>query len=135
LSESGARDLISQYKETIAFAKLGQPAIISPAKGAETDKVGENEQKPKGAELSGRADLSERRLPPLVRRPPVMAGSKQDVFSLPEGEVVLQWPEPLTPESFDDFESWLKLVLRKVKRSVQVPGSSSEKTTIQDQQQ
>ena len=43
------------------------------------------------------------------------------MFSLPEGEVVLQWPEPLSPESYEDFESWLNLILRKVKRSVQEP--------------
>jgi hypothetical protein len=46
-------------------------------------------------------------------------GSKQDVFSLPEGEVVLQWSEPLSSESYEDIESWLKLVLPKLKRSVQ----------------
>ena len=43
------------------------------------------------------------------------------MFSLPEGEVFLQWPEPLSPESYEDFESWLNLILRKVKRSVQEP--------------
>ena len=43
---------------------------------------------------------------------------------MPEGEVVLQWPEPLSSESYEDFESWLKLVLRKVKRSVQEPEKS-----------
>src|ERR1700730_13023145 len=36
-SESGARALIAQYKETIAFAKPGQPVIISPDQDAETD--------------------------------------------------------------------------------------------------
>ncbi len=34
-SETGARDLISEYKETIAFAKLGQPAIIPPVNDGE----------------------------------------------------------------------------------------------------
>jgi hypothetical protein len=37
-SESGARDLIAQYKETIAFAKLGQPAIIPATPGAQPEK-------------------------------------------------------------------------------------------------
>ncbi len=41
-SESGARDLIAQYKDTIAFAKLGQPAIIAPAS---------QEQKPEGDKI------------------------------------------------------------------------------------
>ena len=43
------------------------------------------------------------------------------MFSLPEGEVVLEWPEPLSPESYEDFESWINLVLRRVKRSVREP--------------
>ena len=61
-----------------------------------------------------------------MRRLPITAGRKQDVFSLPEGEVVLQWPEPLSSESYEDFESWLKLVLRKVKRAVQEPEKAGE---------
>jgi hypothetical protein len=67
-----------------------------------------------------------RRPPVLVRRLPITARRKQDVFSLPEGEVVLQWPEPLSSESYEDFESWLKLVLRKVKRAVQEPEKAGE---------
>ncbi len=42
-SESGARDLIAQYKETIAFAKLGQPATIPPATGAGAKEVATDE--------------------------------------------------------------------------------------------
>lgn len=43
-SESGARDLIAQFKETIAFAKLGQPGIIPPAQGAEIkEKIAEDD--------------------------------------------------------------------------------------------
>ena len=38
----------------------------------------------------------------------------------------LQWPEPLSSESYEDFESWLKLVLRKVKRAVQEPERAGE---------
>jgi hypothetical protein len=34
-SESGARDLIAQYKETIAFAKLGQPANMPAETGGD----------------------------------------------------------------------------------------------------
>jgi hypothetical protein len=67
------------------------------------------------------ADPSERRSLQLSRRPSVIPGHKQDVFSLPEGEVVLEWPEPLSSESYEDFESWINLVLRKVKRSVREP--------------
>ncbi len=49
---------------------------------------------------------------------PVPHGRKQDVFTVEEGEIVLLWPESLSPESLEDFENWLQLVLRKIKRSV-----------------
>jgi hypothetical protein len=43
-SESGARDLIVQYRETIAFAKLGQPANIPP----DTEVNGSDKKPPPG---------------------------------------------------------------------------------------
>jgi hypothetical protein len=51
-SESGARDLIAQYKETIAFAKLGQPANIPPETG-----VNEGDKKPPRDQDIGVGDL------------------------------------------------------------------------------
>lgn len=52
---------------------------------------------------------------PVVAR---MAGTKQDVFSLDEGQVVLQWPTNMSEESFEDFQAWIELQLRKIGRSV-----------------
>ena len=43
---------------------------------------------------------------------------KEDIFTLDEGEVVLQWPERLSKESFEDLETWMGLQLRKIKRRV-----------------
>lgn len=74
-----------------------------------------------------RVEGAERTLPmPQPIAPPQAAGAtpapasgfKQDIFSLDEGQAVLRWPETLSLESYRDFESWLKLVLRKVSRSV-----------------
>ncbi|MFA6312316.1 MAG: hypothetical protein WCV99_11100 [Sterolibacterium sp.] len=45
-------------------------------------------------------------------------GFRQDVFSLDEGPIVLRWPEKLSAESYEDFESWIQLQLRKIKRSI-----------------
>ena len=45
-------------------------------------------------------------------------GTKEDVFTLEEGPVVLQYPEQLSQESFEDFQSWLELIVRKAKRSI-----------------
>lgn len=35
---------------------------------------------------------------------------------LDEGQVVLQWPKNMSPDSFEDFEDWIGLVLRKTNR-------------------
>lgn len=43
---------------------------------------------------------------------------KEDVYTLPEGDVVLQWPEHLSSDSFEDIKSWTELILRKIKRQV-----------------
>ena len=46
------------------------------------------------------------------------SGRHKDVFSLAEGDVIIQCPKTLSPDSFQDFENWLKVVKRKIKRSV-----------------
>ncbi len=45
-------------------------------------------------------------------------GSKRDVFSLDEGRVILEWPEKMSADSYEDFQSWIELQLRKIKRSI-----------------
>jgi hypothetical protein len=47
------------------------------------------------------------------------AGTKQDVFSLDEGQVVLQWPDAMSKTSFEDFKDWIELQLRKIGRTIQ----------------
>jgi hypothetical protein len=45
-------------------------------------------------------------------------GTRRDVFSLQEGEVSVQWPSTLSPESLQDIEDWLDILKRKIGRSV-----------------
>jgi hypothetical protein len=61
--------------------------------------------------------------PPKVedKYPPVLPpakGTRQDVFTLDKGRVVLEWPAQLTADDYEDIEEWTKLVLRKIKRSI-----------------
>ena len=44
------------------------------------------------------------------------SGMKQEVWSLDEGQAILQWPTNLSPESASDLESWLQLIITKAKR-------------------
>lgn len=43
---------------------------------------------------------------------------QEDVFSLSEGKVVIQWPTPLSQDSIQDLKDWLQIVERKITRSV-----------------
>jgi hypothetical protein len=66
--------------------------------------------------------------PKYKRQREMRPGMKEDVFTLKEGDVILQWPETLSAESFQDLEDWTKLLLRKIKRSIpagpnQAPGA------------
>jgi hypothetical protein len=57
------------------------------------------------------------------------ANMRQDVFSVEEGEVVLSWPVSLSQESIEEVKDWLKILERKIARSLvtndkQKPASS-----------
>lgn len=60
----------------------------------------------------------------------VKIGIKEDVFSLEEGNAVLQWPSNLSRESFDDLKAWVELVLKKIERSVSA--SENQTTSVAD---
>jgi hypothetical protein len=42
---------------------------------------------------------------------------QEDVYSLPEGRIVVQWPTALSPESVQEIKDYLKLLERKIVRS------------------
>jgi hypothetical protein len=65
--------------------------------------------------------------PPELQRPPGYKPpifsqfgeqDKQDVFTLESGSVVVRWPQTLTAAEFEDLDQWIKILLRKIKRSV-----------------
>lgn len=63
-------------------------------------------------------------------KPPTLSEdqiSRQDVFSLSAGPVVLSWPAALSKDSFEDLSAWLEIVKRKIGRSVKAvePGHSA----------
>lgn len=49
----------------------------------------------------------------LLQKP----GMNNEVFTLDEGEVTLQWPQKMSLESYEDFKAWLELIAKKAKRS------------------
>lgn len=55
---------------------------------------------------------------PQYTPPPPPPNARQDVFSIGEGNVTVQWPASLSPESFEDVSAWLDILKRKIGRSV-----------------
>lgn len=53
-------------------------------------------------------------------------GRKQDVYTLPEGDVTLHWPSRLSRESYDEVKDWFDLLLRKLNRAVGVDKPSDD---------
>ncbi len=97
---------IREFRSTIEFAKLESSDII-PSAGVYDD-------------LSGVPDYDENNQQKgQQRRRPVQAGMTEDVLNLPEeGQILIQMPEELSQAGFEDFQTWLELIIRKAKRSI-----------------
>jgi len=50
----------------------------------------------------------------------------QDSWTLPEGQVLFQWPAQIGTESFEDLKDWMELQLRKIARSIKKPDESEK---------
>ena len=53
-------------------------------------------------------------------------GTNEDVYTLATGDVVLQWPDRITPEEAEDLDDWLEIMKRKLKRSVVTEDNPTE---------
>jgi hypothetical protein len=60
---------------------------------------------------------------------------RQDVFSLTEGEVVISWPTPLSQASIDDLKDWMKILERKIARSLATNDEQKSASTGAEEQQ
>lgn len=109
--------LIKNFRETVAFAGLAdEPAYIAakPASFQEVTGIGAVTLAAQNSVVTGTAHRSVSP-PPTAPTP----GFRQEVFSLDEGSVTLQWPANIGKESFQDLEAWLALITRKIGRTVE----------------
>jgi hypothetical protein len=62
--------------------------------------------------------------------PRVHVGFKQDVYNLgsDEGQVILQWPEKMSAESYAELEDWIALQMRKIARLNSIKPEEKKKT-------
>lgn len=109
LNDQGARSLLAIYKENLAFAELKA--------GDKVNLIGSEPEEPEMEQVQPVSPL-ERSLGRALGLPPVMPRSDalQEVFNLDEGPVTLTVPAMLSPESYQDLEDRLKIVLRGLKR-------------------
>jgi hypothetical protein len=124
-NDSHVDSFIKEFRSTVGFAKLAGSDILPPAdEDDDANEIGGHRQE----------DQENRR----QRRRPMQAGTTEDVLNLPdEGQIVIQMPQSLSKEGFEDFESWLQLIIRKAKRSIQqdVPEQTvSAKRRLQEHQ-
>ena len=47
---------------------------------------------------------------------PTLTAQKREIASFPEGEAFVVWPPDMSVKSVAEFEKWLKLLLRKMKK-------------------
>jgi hypothetical protein len=164
-SESGARQFVEAFRETLKLANLNGEAYtpgVNGRKPGKTPAVGDTVQWESQGVLQFSAPRRVRALtddgewafvdgsdtglpvkeltvtatpPPSdpkgtqktsVKPPtlPEYQGSRQDVFSLSEGQVTLNWPATLSQESYEDLTAWLDIVKRKIGRSIKVEQSA-----------
>ncbi len=114
-NEDAVKGLIDDYKATIQFAKLEIGGTLTQEDGAKKDSLDD------GGQIKGGSGRE-----PLHKRRPSMSGTKQDIFTLDEGQAVLEWPASITRDSFQDMKDWIGLALRKIERSLGQPSPPAD---------
>jgi hypothetical protein len=118
-NENTVDEFIKEYKDTIRFAKLAESDTLSVELEDKIRLEDEVEEEEVMQETQGSQQLAKQNQPlPLKRQDHPSAGTRQDVFSLAEGPVTIQWPATLSADSFEDFSAWLDILKRKIGRSV-----------------
>jgi hypothetical protein len=56
----------------------------------------------------------------------MQSGMREAVLPLAEGDVVVRYPERISPQSFEDLEDWMQLMIRRMKRAVADEGDEPE---------
>lgn len=114
-NEDFVGDVIERFRNTVTFSGLA-PGDKIDGGGGDAD-----EQDDGPAE-----EINDDDPPPRKGRRQVMSGQKEDVYSLDEGPVVLQWPEKISKTSAQDLADWLALIIRKAKRSAEACEESTQ---------
>lgn len=102
---------IRSYRETIGLVNEVSSGYNEPLSNPDEENQMEQAQKDKPPAAAVKPPSAS------IGLPSAQEGSKQDVFTLDEGQVVIQWPANMSEDSFEDFKAWLKLLEKKIGRA------------------
>lgn len=122
-SDNAAREVLAIYADNLVFADLaGSDTVSSPGKpvrdyDAEWEEAGPSSS---GREPKEVAMPEPQKTAPASRsaHSEAPAGSRSDICNIPEGAVVLSFPESFSEESLKDLEDWLDFQKNRLKRWV-----------------
>jgi len=116
---NAVQDFLRDFRDTLDFAGISDIRLINWDLEAQ-DVTPEPEIRPPTkvrSSLPMSPVPSAGTPPPPGRQPGAKSNMQQDVFTLAEGPVTIQWPESLSLESYEDLRDWLDIMKRKIGRS------------------
>lgn len=120
-SESAADSVVRTFHDTLEFVNEEKKAYNeATGQGAGDSDDGEDSEDTENKDDIGNGKETKQKRIISVK------GMNQDIFTLEEGDVTLQWPKHMSNESYNDFKSWVDLILRKAKRSITTEKADSE---------
>ncbi len=106
---SAVKSFVKDFRSSLKYAGLiGEGGVLLPAAGESSGGGGSGDD----PEQEDDRNKKER------KRREMATGFKEDVFSLDQGVISVQWPERIVGADSSDIEDWLKLVEKKIKRAV-----------------
>jgi hypothetical protein len=120
-------DQFTEPRQVVGVSDDGQWAYVEgSATGVPMNEL--SLQKPKKELQEARADSSQPPSNPFYKPgsgtlgpPPIRAGATQEMMTLDEGQVVLQWPAELGQDSVQEFEDWIDVLVRRIRRKAGLP--------------
>jgi hypothetical protein len=122
-SENAAADLLAIYTDNLVFAGLStSDAASRDTTEAVEDEVEWDGADPKATERASKeVAMQEPQRAPAQHRmpqPDLPTGLRSDICNIPEGTVVLSFPEEFSQASLEDIEAWLDFQKNRLKRWV-----------------
>lgn len=121
-SESAANELLTIYADNLLFADFGGSDTVSrPSPNGADEEAEWDQAQPIGSgsapqKEAAMQELQQAHTAPRSAAHVGTAGSRADICNIPEGEVVLSFPESFSQESLKDIEAWLDFQKARLKR-------------------